>query len=263
MSDADNNKTLIIVLATAVPVLILIIVGAALFHRSYKRRYLFLKRGITPIDDEEIESWKRSNNNPEKTPIVEPMMTQQRRQNTNESIGSIRKPPSVIVYSNPAAYHPRMSEEMSPRSLHHKRSMDVPQTPVLARAPNSRPGLTDETVQGEDAFIPPLRRQPSRLSKMPPGSPRQQHHRTRSSRSSISAMGHYWHGHNSLDYQVTPRQSNDYYPRTPHSFDIRRHQRMHSASNPPPRLSVDDEIFLGGLSPRPTVHQSDIGRAIG
>ena len=44
---------------------------------------------------------------------------------------------------------------------------------------------------------------------------------------------------------------------------FRQHSRVYSSSENPPRMSFDDEIFLGGLSPRPVVHKSDIGRAIG
>jgi hypothetical protein len=37
---------------------------------------------------------------------------------------------------------------------------------------------------------------------------------------------------------------------------------MHFMSNTS-RLSFDEEVYLGGLSPRPLVRQSEIGRAIG
>ncbi|CAK7224819.1 hypothetical protein SEUCBS140593_005693, partial [Sporothrix eucalyptigena] len=52
-----------------------------------------------------------------------------------------------------------------------------PLTPTAARqharAPNSRAGLTDETIPGDPSFLPAAKRQPSRLLKMPPavGSP--------------------------------------------------------------------------------------------
>ncbi|ERS95130.1 hypothetical protein HMPREF1624_08340 [Sporothrix schenckii ATCC 58251] len=52
-----------------------------------------------------------------------------------------------------------------------------PSTPPTAlqhaRAPNSRAGLTDDTIPGDPSFLPTPKRQPSRLFKMPPatGSP--------------------------------------------------------------------------------------------
>ncbi|CAK7233506.1 hypothetical protein SCUCBS95973_008617 [Sporothrix curviconia] len=53
-------------------------------------------------------------------------------------------------------------------------SLQSPSTALQhARAPNSRAGLTDETVPGDPSFLPPPKRLPSRLLKMPPalGSP--------------------------------------------------------------------------------------------
>ncbi len=67
---------------------------------------------------------------------------------------SSRKPPSVIVYSN-AQGQGRPSGEGSPRSFTYgagsgyygKTSFDkeLPHTPIQARAPNARTGLTDES----------------------------------------------------------------------------------------------------------------------
>lgn len=258
-------KILVIVLATAVPVGLIAIITTVLCRRSRQRRFLFLKRGITPIDDEEIESW-RTDKADEKTPIIEQAAFRaeaqhedyQHHQRQQSSI-SIRKPPSVIIYQNGQS---RASEELTAHTVKHKRSMDVPPTPVLARAPNSRPGLTDETVQGDDAFIPTLKRQPSRLAKLPPTASRPS--RTRGSRSStVSVAGHHdhWHGHHPDEHTLT-RMSSDYLPRANRSLDMRRQKRVHSISTPP-RLSFDDDIYLGGLSPRPLIRQSEIGRAIG
>ncbi|KAF5255172.1 hypothetical protein FANTH_152 [Fusarium anthophilum] len=262
----SHLQALIIVLVTVVPVTAITAVGCFLYRRNRQRRFLFMNRGITPIGDEEIESWKKDRNQ-EKARIIEAANNEandlerqlQHQRQKSTSFSSIRKPPSVIVYDRP---HPRVSEELSPRSLHHKHSIDAPSTPVVARAPNSRPGLTDEAVQGEDAFIPPVKRQPSRLAKLPPSA---RHSRTRSSRSStMSAVSPRdpWHGHYP-DAFFGARSSSEYLPRANRSLDIRRqHQRMHSMSNMN-RLSFDDEVFLGGLSPRPLIRKSEIGRAIG
>lgn len=231
------------------------IVTFVLCRRHRRRQHLF-KRGITPIDDEEIESW-RTDKSDEKSPIVDsPKSDHTSQHQRQQSSVSIQKPPSVIIYQNGI---PRASEELSPH-LKHKRSMDVPSTPVLARAPNSRPGLTDDTVQGDDAYIPALKRQPSRLAKLPPLG---RQPRTRSSRSStISAPGQHdpWHGHQP-EHMLT-RMSSDYFPRANRSLDLRRQRRGHSVSTPP-RISFDDEFYLGGLSPRPLILKYEIGRAIG
>ncbi|KAH7133612.1 hypothetical protein EDB81DRAFT_108097 [Dactylonectria macrodidyma] len=266
MNDSEI-KILVIVLATVVPAAIVAIVTTVLCRRSRQRRFLFLKRGITPIDDEEIESW-RTDKTDEKTPLAEPTFSRsedhqldqgfQGHQRQQSSV-SIRKPPSVIIYQNGQS---RVSEELAAHTIKQKRSMDVPPTPVLARAPNSRPGLTDETVQGDDAFIPTLKRQPSRLAKLPPTASRQS--RTRNSRSStVSEVGHHdpWHGHYPDKHTLT-RMSSDYLPRANRSLDMRRQKRVNSISTPP-RLSFDDDFFLGGLSPRPLIRKSEIGRAIG
>ncbi|EEU48443.1 uncharacterized protein NECHADRAFT_98719 [Fusarium vanettenii 77-13-4] len=270
MNDSEI-KIIVIVLATVVPLTAITAVGCFLYRRSRQRqrRFLFLKRGITPIDDEEIESW-RTDKSLEKTPIIEAtsnhghshsleQQLQQHQRQKSTSVSSIRKPPSVIIYNSPNPHE----EISSPRSLHHKRSIDVPSTPLLARAPNSRPGLTDETVQGDDAFVSPLKRQPSRLAKLPPSASR--HGRTRSSRSStVSAISPRdpWHGHYP-DSVFGPRSSSEYIPRANRSLDIRRqHHRMHSMISPS-RMSFDDEVFMGGLSPRPLIRKSEIGRAIG
>lgn len=256
---AGSNKTLTIVLSTTLPSVFLISVAAYICYRMQKRktRRIF-KRGITPIEDEEIESWKVDRNE-EKPPIPEPAPESRpstQNHQPKDSVGSIQKPPSVIVYQNQGI--PRSSEDNAPRCLHHHKgsSVDMPQTPVLARAPNARPGLTDDTVRGDDAFIPQLKRQPSRLNKSQPASPR--HNRTRSARSSMSREQ--WHGQNQDGHQISPRRSAESFPRTPTHGS--KHKRVYSSSNPP-RMSLDDELSPGGLSPRPHIRQSEIGRAIG
>lgn len=61
----------------------------------------------------------------------------------------------------------------------------MPEPPALvARAPNSRSGLTDEAIPGADPFLPPLKRQSTRLSKNPNGG----HARTKSRRSSRGSV---------------------------------------------------------------------------
>lgn len=268
---AGKVSTLTIVLSTVIPVVFVLILVALLWRCARKRNTRLFNRGITPIADEEIESWRNERSH-EKEPIPEPAsrgsngssqepkpqpQAQSRHHQHNSSVSSVQKPPSVIVYQNPTQGQPRTSGEQPPRSagLANKRSMDFPQSPVLARAPNARPGLTDETVQGDDAFIPQIKRQPSRLSK-------NNHQRHRSAYGAIGATGgrgDRWHGQSQTDYQG--RQSADNIPRQ--GSAARGHERVYSATANPPRMSLDEALSPGGLSPRPLLHKSEIGRAIG
>ncbi|KAM0279492.1 hypothetical protein ACHAQH_004553 [Verticillium albo-atrum] len=280
----DPDRTLAIALSTVLSVLAVALIGGTILvcYRYRQGRLPFINRGITPIDDEEIESWKyrkEAEGTTEKTPTS---LTK------HASTASLKKPPSVVIYQNHNQYQPRPSgESQSPYSFTFnsggKKSIEVPQTPVLARAPNSRPGLTDEAVQGDDAFIPCPKRQTSRLSKYPPNSsatsPRGTHGRTQSSRSSFSvgssSVRDQWYGYGHgfyADTELSPRSSNEQLSNfTQHAFhtpsasfsEQRTHHRVYSTSSIPPRLSLDNDVQLDGLSPRPPVRQCEIGRAIG
>ena len=271
MTNLDNKHVLTIVLATVLPVLALVAtLVTCLCLRARRRRSDIFKRGATPIGDEEIESWKTDKSEEKELlhvrQVSDPKSPLHSHHQSKTSTGSVQKPASVIVYQSVGHYHSRSSGEgspLSPRSLHnYTRSADAPQPPVLARAPNARLGLTDETVQGDDAYVPQLRRSQSRLVKSQ-STQAVRHDRTRSARSSVSmgAMRDYWQIQ-SPDYQPSPRPSTDYPART--SMTQPRHHRIYSSpSNPPPRPSSDEELPAGGLSPRPLVRQSEIGRAIG
>lgn len=257
-----TSKNLTIILSTVIPVIFVVGLAIALWRWGRKRNSRLFNRGITPIADEEIESWKNDRTDEEKEPVPETpnrsngYTKSHRHHQQNSSVSSCQKPPSVIVYQN--NYQSRISGEHSPRSAGPmKRSMELPQTPVLARAPNARPGLTDDTVQGDDAFVPQLKRQPSRLSKNQAG----QHQRHKSAYGAIGATGgrDRWYGQASQDYHT--RQSADNIPRR--GSAARGHERIYSATDNPPRMSLDEAISPGGLSPRPLLHKSEIGRAIG
>ncbi|OLN95882.1 hypothetical protein CCHL11_04994 [Colletotrichum chlorophyti] len=260
-----GNRSLVIALSTVFSVLgVVLVVGAICLCYRYRRgRRPFGRRGDTPIDDEEIESWKACRTIEKSTTVIV--------DKTNSS-GSIRKPASVIVYQNNTQsqqYQPRASTDTTgQRSLHHKRSMDkksieMPQTPVLARAPNARVGLTDDSVEGDVAFLPSPKRQNSRLSKLPPLSPRHGRHRSSRSSASVGSLRDHWYGYQT-DLELSPRTSSDpysYMPSSAHSDG--RHKRLYTSSEQPPRLSLDEEFQMGGLSPRPFIRQSDIGVAVG
>lgn len=262
-ANLDNNdgpsRTLIIALATTIPGVILVIVlGLAIYH-CRRRKFRFLKRGITPIDDEEIESWrteKIEENMADTVPAESP-----RRHQPSMSASSIQKPPSIMVYGRDTHYTARPSIDRSPGF--GRPSVDIP-APVIAVAPNARPGLTDDMVQGDDAFVPRVKRQPSRLAKVqPPPSPsKHQHSRSTNSHSSMHAA---WYGYQeSGQYASTPtRHSSERRPQTPPPQSYHGHNRVYSSSSNPPYPATDEEMCHGGLSPRPLLHQSDIGRAIG
>ncbi|KAK1986282.1 hypothetical protein LZ30DRAFT_778421 [Colletotrichum cereale] len=259
-----GNRSLVVALGTVLSLLgVVIIVGAICLCYRYRRgRLPFGRRGNTPIDDEEIESWKACRTIEKCTTIVVDEHEQ------HGSAGSVRKPASTIVYQDNSQHQPRMSTETATRSLYHKRSMDkksidIPQAPVLARAPNARVGLTDDTVEGDLAFLPSPKRRSSRLSKLPPSSPRHGRHRSSRSSVSIGSLRDHWHGYH-IDVELSSRASADPYTRMPssaHSDGKRRH--VYSSYPNPPRLSLDEELRLGGLSPRPFISRSEIGRAVG
>jgi hypothetical protein len=253
-------STLTIVLASTLPAVFVLVIVLAVWRFSRRRNLALFNRGITPIADEEIESWKTTEKNDEGESYRGRSMSTQYSPGHhahNSSVSSAMKP-SVIVYQNPNG-SPNQSDfaggQSPPRSLLHKLSMDLPQTPILARAPNSRPGLTDEAIQGDDAFIPQLRRQPSRLYKSQSGTPtRPQHNRHRSAYTENTRDR--WYGQ-----QPDGRQSSDgILPRR--STGQRGNERLYSESANPPRLSLDQVIPAGGLVPQP-IHRSEIGRAIG
>ncbi|KFH41365.1 hypothetical protein ACRE_079320 [Hapsidospora chrysogenum ATCC 11550] len=268
-------SSLTIILSTVIPVVFVAALVLLVWCCARKRSSRLFNRGITPIADEEIDSWRNDRNDekeliPEAAPngnndtrggSKEPKpQSQSRHHQQNSSVSSTHKPPSVIVYQNGGAQgQPRASGDQTPRSgpasLGHKRSLDLPQSPVLARAPNARPGLTDETVQGDVPFIPQVKRQPSRLSKS-------QHQRHRSAYGAIGAVGgrgDRWYGYDR--HESHSRQSADNIPRRGPAQ--RGHERGYSATVNPPRISLDESISPGGLSPRPLLHKSEIGRAIG
>ncbi|KAK3952412.1 hypothetical protein QBC32DRAFT_143305 [Pseudoneurospora amorphoporcata] len=314
-SPDTGRKRLIIILSSAISVVALlsaaIVICLCLCWRKKQRRIRLFSRTVTPVDDEEIATWKTpkseeagftTGDNTDVDRKSRP--TTGDRLNTSHgkqpSTSSVKKPASVIVYNNPqdqAAGETRKSlDEGSPRFAAHsthsgyygKTSIDhtpLPPTPILARAPNSRAGLTDETVPGDVPFIPAPKRQPSRLYKLPPGvhavgpsSPRSRHGRKRSSKSSTSSIGGYstFHSNNynrAAYYRgggytsdtggggggrVFPGRYSHDHART-HSMN-HHHSHLHSGVTVPPRLSLGDDARL---SRRQFLREEEIGRAIG
>ncbi|TLD13290.1 uncharacterized protein PgNI_04836 [Pyricularia grisea] len=331
---ATNQRAVTITVASVVSAagVLFIIAGFLLYRRYKQRRPPFFHRGITPIDDEEIESWKisreisdeeKSGGSFEKETGLEGSGANGNGANGHtrgsESTSSLKKVPSaVIVYQSTPAQQSqqfasgagRQSEEFSPRSFHSPLRIskygaygsggrvsidrDYPQTPIQARAPNAREGLTDESVPGDEPYLPQARRQPSRISKLPAplsSSSRSMHNRSRSSRSSLRSFGEryshdqpspYGGGHTYSEQDLSPRwaRASSDLPRggalqqtqslqhklrhskssTGHHGHARGHNRVYSNSETPPRVSFSDD-FLN--SPRPLLLREDIGRAIG
>lgn len=221
-------------------------------RRRCSRRGSLFDRGVTPIGDEEIASWKvkGSNVNNEKVGM-RPIHA------SNTSTFTHRKAPSLIQYQTSARPSLDIISPQTPRSFVRKQSFDLPQSPpmaVLAKAPNSRSGLTDEAVPGDDPFLPSPKRMPSKISKLPPSSPTT-NHRTRGSRSSsVKSLAE---ARPIGDTELSPTRT---------STDIvspsRGQSRIYSTSTAPPRLSFHDNDVITKLSPPPT-RRNDIGWAIG
>ncbi|KAK3945326.1 hypothetical protein QBC46DRAFT_433684 [Diplogelasinospora grovesii] len=289
-SDIGNNSTLVITLSTVLSVVgCLLIVGTAVVCWRYRRRRRvpFFSRGISPIDDDEIATWKVARDEkagtggetdveaagaasgaaagagPAAATAAGTGGDRSPGHAKHTSTSSAKKAPSVIVY-NKGHGSRQSADDGSPRSTNHtshggKTSFDkeLPQTPIQARAPNARAGLTDESIPGDDPFLPSPKRHPSRLAKMPPhiSSPRSVHTRTRSSRSSTRSFSGY--GYAGSELELAPRHSHDNYQ------SHNSHSRIYSSSSIPPRLSFGEDGVVGGLSPRPSFRDQDIGRAIG
>ncbi|KAK0703752.1 hypothetical protein B0T26DRAFT_658736 [Lasiosphaeria miniovina] len=313
-SGIGSNRTLVITLSSVLSVVgALMIVAAVLICWRYwqRRRLHFFARGISPIDDDEIATWKVPRSEKVEYPggdtdgeaaaaaggttaAAAAGTGSGHRESGSPSHGkhastsSAKKPPSVIVYSNALGQGYRVSsDEGSPRSFVHnstrvsytggrKLSLDkaLPQTPIQARAPNARAGLTDEAIPGDEPFLPSPKRQTSRLSKLPPtflsqhrrAASHHHHLRTRSSRSSTRSFAGYERSAAGSDMELSPRHSHDAYPT--HSG----HSRVYSSSSIPPRLSFGDEGVFGGSLSSPSAsrpwfrdefHGDNIGRAIG
>ncbi|KAK4201841.1 hypothetical protein QBC40DRAFT_49129 [Triangularia verruculosa] len=278
-----GNRTLIITLSTVLSVVAVALIAGGLYlcWRYRQRRALFFSRGITPIDDDEIATWKVPRDEKGGYPAGDTDIEGDaafRKETGGPSHGrqvsttSIKKPPSVIVYNNAQGHGYRQSTDEAPgrrsftqHPVYGKMSLDktLPQTPIQARAPNARAGLTDETIPGDDPFLPSPKRHASRLSKVPPSSAyhRRHHGRSRSSRSSTRSFGEYRYG--GSEVELSPRHSHDQLHSRHHHYS-RNHSRVYSSSSIPPRLSLGDEGLINGGSPgRPLFKEDQIGRAIG
>ncbi|KAH8592383.1 hypothetical protein B0O99DRAFT_689541 [Bisporella sp. PMI_857] len=234
MSDANSSsmstrqRNLIIILTTVLgSVGIMSLAVAICLICRYKRgKTPFRNRGVTPIDDEEIETWRE----PKQSPTM--------------GASSPHTPRGMSIDSIALKHSPQLAWVHSPNSMQYPPPALVAQTPdFIARAPNSRVGLTDEAIPGAAPFITPPKRQSSRLSKAPPG-----HSRTKSRRSSISAKSvRSFTGGTIVGPIITTRIPTWYDP-DDSSVGMDRRDTDHSS----PGTSIFDGLSAGGgLSPRP------------
>ncbi|KAJ8123389.1 hypothetical protein ONZ43_g652 [Nemania bipapillata] len=245
----SGHDTLVIVLSTVFGIIgvVLIALVGFWFLRNRRRHRLF-NRGLTPIGDDEIETWKVNRREEKESEAYRPLHV------SKDSTSSAK-----IQYQK-GVNRPSTDAALSTRSfINNSFSIDLPRAPepaAFARAPNARTGLTDETVPGDDPFVPVLKRQPSRLQKLPPNTPKnlsRANSRTRLARSNSHPEN--WFS-NSTD--SSPTGSKESKTRGGHS-------RIYSSSSIPPKISSssDKEIY-GGLSPPPSRRQDTvIGQALG
>ncbi|KAI1330814.1 hypothetical protein F5Y16DRAFT_316913 [Xylariaceae sp. FL0255] len=246
-----GHNDLIIVLSTVLGFIgiALIISGAIWCVRSRRKPALF-NRGITPICDDEIATWKVRS---DRKVLEDEPYTARPSHASKDSTSSTRKAQTIQYHHGS---RPSADLATSPRSFFsHKYSIDIPQQPeaaVLARAPNARSGLTDEALPGDDPFVSMPRRQPSRLQKAPKN-PSRGNSRSRGSRSN-SMKSHIDSYRPSMDFPPVdlPELNGNY----------RGHSRIYSTSSMPPQLSSSSEDNFAGLSPPSRRHET-IGQAIG
>ncbi|KAI1192527.1 hypothetical protein F5X97DRAFT_79311 [Nemania serpens] len=247
---AVSHDTLVIVLSTVFGVIgvLLIVLGGLWFLRNRRRHRLF-NRGLTPIDDDEIETWKVNRAGEKETGNYRPQRSHASKDSTS----------SAKIQYQKGLSRPSTDAAVSTRSfINHSFSIDLPRAPepaAFARAPNARTGLTDETVPGDEPFVPQLKRQPSRLQKLPPSTPKnlsRANSRTRIVRSNSHPEN--WNHNSSAD--SSPTGSKERSGST--------HSRIYSSSVVPPQIASasDKEMYLG-LSPPPSRRQNPIGQALG
>ncbi|KUJ20407.1 uncharacterized protein LY89DRAFT_442736 [Mollisia scopiformis] len=244
-SSSISHQTLVIILSTVLGSVGLVLLAGALFllYRFSRGQTPFGHRGASPINDDEIESWRRSG--------------REKHQMTPPDHGpAIRDVTSLPLHS------PAWTWAASPSSIRTVSANLSELHSVVAKAPNARAGLTDEALPGADPFITPPKRQSSRLSKPPPG-----HARTKSRRSSISTKS-MWSGRerSSSDLKAKDRHSTWY---DQDDEVISSHIRTDNGSSSPGASDFFDGMPSGGLSPRPKsrprlyeISKEDIGRAI-
>ncbi|KAI0478248.1 hypothetical protein F4859DRAFT_51721 [Xylaria cf. heliscus] len=249
MFKRDNGVTghekLVIILSTVLGTVGVVVIALAVFwFLRNRRRHRLFNRGLTPIGDDEIETWKVTR------PHEKDLETERYASHSSKNSTSSTR----IQYQKGGACRPSTDAAVTSRSfIQNSFSLDLPRAPeaaAFARAPNARTGLTDETVPGDDPFVPPLKRQPSRLQKLPPSTPKnlsRANSRTRIARS----QSHPENYQSSADSSPTGSKNRN------------GHSRLYSSSSIPPKMSSEDKELLAGLTAPPLRRDDVIGQAIG
>lgn len=148
-----KDRTLIIVLSVVFGLLGLGTIFAIILFLTKRRRGAckHTKRGVTPIDDEEIETWRGR-----KESYTEESSPHSHHRKTSSTV-ILSHAPSWTWNPDPTAYDPMTSAETGETALSPP--------PMVARAPNARSGLTDGAVPSADPFVTPPRRQSTRLAR--------------------------------------------------------------------------------------------------
>jgi hypothetical protein len=231
-----KHRDLIIILSSVLGALGIALVAIVLcLTCRYKRGSSPFSRqgGVTPINDEEIDSWR--NTLEQKRPIVGAVMSPHTPR--GPSIDSIVLQRSPNWNWTPPT-HTRNSQSLNSPAMFMDLAPDF-----LARAPNSRVGLTDEAIPGAEPYLPPVKRQSSRLSKAHPG-----HGRSKSRRSSMSAKSMWSYTGGPILEQSPMMES------MPTWFDPDNESvgtALRNDTNSSPEASIFDGLVAGGLSPRP------------
>lgn len=166
--------TLIIVLSVVLGSIALLLSTLAFFLVGRCRRRRLSRRGVTPINDDEIESWRG-------TEKKLSLSVATRSMELNRT--------GTLIPLSPEADRPALPTPMSPDWGYTWSTADPIQSPpptrsrqasLVATAPNARIGLTTDTVPGAEPFVP-VNRESRRLSKG------RNHARSKSMRSSASA----------------------------------------------------------------------------
>lgn len=170
-----DHRNLVIILAVVLTLvgLSLLLILIVFLRRCHGSRASFSRRGVSPIDDEEIATWRT---NPQ-------AMAESRPSSSHPPLR--RTSSSIIIQHTPGWTETFDSQPSSAGSTPQGMVKNLPDLPPVARAPNSRSGLTDETIPGAQPFVTPPTRRSRRLSKTQSSG----HIRNKSTRSSISISG--------------------------------------------------------------------------
>lgn len=140
-----HTRTLIIALSVVFGLLLIALILLAIcccMRRSKRRR----GRSATPLAEDEFDTWRKTEPGREYSPV--------------HPVGgapSLQQQPTVPVMTtaSPMQQHPALRPENP--------FVPVPPNPRRAVAPNSRVGLTDAAVPGEEPFVTPVRPQGQRM----------------------------------------------------------------------------------------------------